>query len=205
MLDAPEMAASTDASFRTAPRLSTPSLLKKLLEAATAASDADREQARGTLENALALLTAGHDSRDAPRQCPQRGGLAPWQARQVAAYIRDNIGATLRASELSRLARLSHSHFSRAFKVSFHETLTSYIMRQRISLAQDKMLTTDHALSRIALECGLCDQAHFSRVFRRIVGLTPSLWRRLFASDVALLATSGDSPTAERPQGFCHG
>jgi AraC family transcriptional regulator len=205
MLDAPEMAAGTDAGFRTAPRLSTPSLLKKLFEAATAASDADREQARGTLENALALLTAGHDSSDAPRQCPPRGGLAPWQAKHVAVYIRDNIGTTLRASELSKLTRLSYSHFNRAFKVSFHETLTSYIMRQRINLAQDKMLTTDHALSRIALECGLCDQAHFSRMFRRMVGLTPMLWRRIFASDVALQATSRDFSRAQRPQGFGHG
>lgn len=205
MLDAPEIAASIDASFRAAPRLSTLSLLKKLLEAATAASDAHREQARGTLENALAVFTAGHDFCDASRQCPPGAGLAPWQVRHVTAYIRDNIGATLRASEISRLARLSHSHFSRAFKVSFHETLTCYIMRQRIRLAQDKMLTTDHALSRIALECGLCDQAHFSRMFRRIVGLTPSVWRRLFASDVAVQSTGGDFSKTERPQRFCHG
>lgn len=205
MLDGAEMAASTDAGFRTAPRLSTPGLLKKLLEAASAASDADREQVRGTLEDALALLTAGHDFRNARRPCPARGGLAPWQARHVAAYIRDNIGATLRASEISKLVRLSYSHFSRAFKVSFHETLTSYVMRQRISVAQDKMLATDHALSRIALECGLCDQAHFSRMFRRIVGLTPRLWRRQFASDVAFQATGRDLSTADGPRGFCHG
>lgn len=204
MLAAPQIAASTDAGLRTAPRLSTLSLLKKLLEAATAASDADREQARGTLENALAVLTAGHDFSDAPRQCPPGAGLAPWQVRHVTAYIRDNIGATLRASAISRLARLSHSHFSRAFKVSFHETLTSYIMRQRIRLAQDKMLTTDHALSRIALECGLCDQAHFSRVFRRIVGLTPSLWRRLFAYDGTPQATGRDFSKVER-RALCHG
>jgi AraC family transcriptional regulator len=192
MLDVLEMTAGSVARFRTAPRLSTSCLLKKLLEAATAAIDADREQAHCALENALALLTAGRDSSDAPRQFPPRGGLAPWQAKRVASYMRDNIGATLRAGELSRLVRLSYSHFNRAFKMSFHETLTSYIIRRRINLAQDKMLSTDHALSRIALECGLCDQAHFSRTFRRIVGLTPRLWRRLFTSDVALKGTSRD-------------
>lgn len=109
-----------------------------------------------------------------------RGGLAPWQARRVAAYVRENIGTSLRASELSKLVRLSYSHFNRAFKVSFRQTPTSYIMRQRVMLAQEKMLTTAQSLSQVALECGLCDQAHFSRMFRRIVGQSPKLWRIQF-------------------------
>jgi AraC family transcriptional regulator len=183
MLDASEFAARTNVSLGTSPGLSTPGLLERLVEAAAAAIDANREMACSTLERTLVLLTADRDPGEAQRRCPQRGGLAPWQARRVAAYVREHIGAPLRASELSKLVRLSYSHFNRAFKVSFRETPTSYIMRQRMSLAQEKMLTTDHALSRVALECGLCDQAHFSRMFRRIVGLSPRLWRRQFASE----------------------
>ena len=184
MLDAAELAVSADVGLSAPLGLSTPNLLERLVEAATAASDCSREKARSALEDPLALLTASHDSSDAPRRCPPRGGLAPWQARRVAAYVRDNIGTCLRASELSKLVRLSYSHFNRTFKVSFHEAPTLYIMRQRMSLAQEKMLTTCHSLSRVALECGLCDQAHFSRMFRRIVGLSPRLWRRQFASDL---------------------
>jgi transcriptional regulator GlxA family with amidase domain len=60
-------------------------------------------------------------------------------------------------------ARCEVGHFNRAFKASFHETLTSHIMRQRVSLAQEKMLTTDRALSRIALEC-VCATKHISAV-----------------------------------------
>jgi transcriptional regulator GlxA family with amidase domain len=184
MLDAVKLGAGADAGLRASRSLNAPqALLEKLIEAATAASDGNAEKAVSTLENALALLTAGRDSADALRRCPPRGGLAPWQARRVAAYVRDNIGATLRASELATLVRLSYSHFNRAFKVSFHETPTSYIMRQRIGVAQEKMLATDHALSRVALECGLCDQAHFSRMFRRIVGLSPWQWRRQYSSE----------------------
>jgi AraC family transcriptional regulator len=165
-----------------APALDTPGLLASLVDAAAAANDGDREKARFSLENALALLAAGGRAGDDLRHGLPRGGLAPWQARRVAAYVRDNIGTSLRASELSRLVRLSYSHFNRAFKVSFRQTPTAYIMRQRVSLAQEKMLTTAHSLSRVALECGLCDQAHFSRMFRRIVGQSPRLWRRQFVS-----------------------
>jgi AraC family transcriptional regulator len=184
MLDAPAPSARIGEGLRAPQGSSAPGLLERLVEAARAAIDANREKALNQLEYVLALLAAGRDSSDALRQCPPRGGLAPWQAKRVATYVRDNISTSLRARDLSRLVRLSYSHFNRAFKVSFHETPTSYIMRQRMSLAQQKMLTTDHALSRVALECGLCDQAHFSRMFRRFVGLSPRLWRRQFASDL---------------------
>lgn len=160
----------------------TRALLARLVEAATAASTSDRDNVRSTLENALALFAVGREPIETVRGRPPRGGLAPWQAKRVAAYVRDRIGATLRARELASLVRLSYSHFNRAFKVSFHETPTSYIMRQRVQLAQEKMLSTGHPLSRVALECGLCDQAHFSRMFRRVVGQSPRLWRRQYAS-----------------------
>ena len=40
------------------------------------------------------------------------------------------------------------------------------------------MLTTRFTLSEIALSCGMSDQSHFTRSFRRIVGETPHLWRQ---------------------------
>ncbi len=162
----------------------TPGLLARLVEAAAGASLSDREKARSRLQDALALLTTSPEA--GSRALAPRGGLAPWQVRRVAAYVHVHIGTSLRTSELAKLVRLSYSHFNRAFKVSFQETPTAYVMRQRMRLAQDKMLTTGHPLSQVALECGLCDQAHFSRMFRRIVGESPRLWRRQFASDLAL-------------------
>ena len=185
MLGAAKLGVSADARLEAVRGLSTPDVLKRLIEAATAATDGISEKALSTLEDALALLTAGRDTGSAPQRSPPRGGPAPWQARRVAAYVRDNIGTGVRAGELAALVRLSYSHFNRAFKVSFHETPTSYIMRQRITLAQQKMLATDHALSRVALECGLCDQAHFSRMFRRIVGLSPWQWRRRHSAEAS--------------------
>ena len=182
--DSLELTSRINGSLEGSITAESPGLLARLVEAAAAASVSDREKARSRLQDALAVLTTSPEAGSRARA--PRGGLAPWQARRVAAYVHVHIGTSLRTSELAKLVRLSYSHFNRAFKVSFQETPTAYIMRQRMRLAQDKMLTTGHPLSRVALECGLCDQAHFSRMFRRVVGESPRLWRRQFASDLAL-------------------
>ncbi|WP_457354340.1 helix-turn-helix domain-containing protein [Sphingomonas sp. UYP23] len=50
--------------------------------------------------------------------------------------------------------------------------------------AQMLMLHTDDTLSHIACACGLTDQAHLTRLFRRMVGETPLVWRRAWGEPV---------------------
>jgi AraC family transcriptional regulator len=111
-----------------------------------------------------------------------RGGLAPWKLKRVDDYIAANLGSTILVVDLARIAQQSVSHFSRTFRRSVGHTPHGYVMRQRMRRAQDIMLSSEHALSRIALECGMSDQAHFSRAFRKLVGTSPSAWRRQFSS-----------------------
>jgi transcriptional regulator GlxA family with amidase domain len=107
-----------------------------------------------------------------------RGGLAPWQIRKVVSFIESHLDATIRLDALSELSRLSTSYFTRAFRESFGISPHAYVIQQRIQRAQGMMLSTDEPLSQIAIACGLCDQAHFSKLFRRIVGASPNAWRR---------------------------
>jgi AraC-like DNA-binding protein len=108
----------------------------------------------------------------------KKGGLAPWQVRVTKAYIEHNIDQVVRIEDLAAVTRLSASYLSAAFRRSFGEPPHSYLVRQRIERAQHLMLTTDEPLSRVARACGLCDQAHFSKLFRRAVGVAPNIWRR---------------------------
>jgi len=107
-----------------------------------------------------------------------RGGLAGWQKRRVLEHVDRYLESSLLADDLAAIVRLSTGHFSRAFKISMGETPHSYIIRCRIRRAQSLMLETNDTLSQIACACGLTDQAHLTRLFRRIVGTTPMLWRR---------------------------
>jgi AraC-like DNA-binding protein len=43
------------------------------------------------------------------------------------------------------------------------------------------LLTAEDSVCQISLACGMCDQAHLTRVFRRVVGESPTAWRRLHA------------------------
>jgi AraC family transcriptional regulator len=154
----------------------------QLLAKAITTFDSDRETAKACLQQAAKLLQVSKN-REGQRENESRalrGGLPPWQVKRVATFIESNIHSRLLVTDLACLVQLSTSHFSRTFKESFGETALAYITRQRIRRAQHIMLSSADTLAQIALDCGMCDQAHFTRVFRKIVGINPSTWRRQF-------------------------
>jgi len=154
----------------------------KLLDEAGRALGRDSEAARSGIARAVALLIAARDRSDLPADrpagAPSRGGLAPWQIRLVRTHIEAHLDTAIRIEDLTVITRLSPSYFSSAFRRSFGETPHAYLVRRRIVRAQELMLMTDEPLSQIALACGLCDQAHLSKLFRRATNMTPNLWRR---------------------------
>ena len=134
----------------------------------------------------VARLAALLHERLAPPPAPpvaNRGGLGPWQENRILHHIDGNIGNSIGSHELAALLSLSVGHFCRAFKSSFSTTPHAYILSRRIQRAKEIMIEGDLPLSQIALDCGFSDQAHFCRVFRQLTGLTPSGWRRVWASE----------------------
>lgn len=105
-------------------------------------------------------------------------GLVPWQVNRVTAHVIDHIADQITIDDLARLVNLSPSYFSAVFKITFGVSPHNYVLQQRIEYAKKQMLFSENSFSEIALACGLSDQAHLSRTFRRITGMTPSAWRR---------------------------
>jgi AraC family transcriptional regulator len=142
----------------------------------------DRTSAAARLQRAQAMLHGGDGTSQQRVENEVRRGLAPWQVRKVLAHIEANLGAQMRNKDLAAVARLSEYHFNVAFRNSIGESPHGYIIRRRVERAQGLMLSTEKPLSEIALECGLADQAHFTRLFRSIVGESPAAWRRARAN-----------------------
>ena len=178
--------------------------LAGLLASATAALYTDRRRAKSCIQRAAELLgiDLGLEQDGAvENSCPQ-GALAPWQVKRIKSYIESQLDSSIRATELADVVQLSTSHFFRAFRKTFGETPVVYIMRQRIQRAQELMLASRRPLSEVALECGMCDQAHFCRVFRRFVGTNPTAWRRQFPVGPAdCLKRAVFAGSTQRPEG----
>ena len=173
-------------------------MVSKLLAAATATLDTDRDAAKACIQRAADLVrrTCSRESKEVRGSSAARGGLALWQKRRVAAYIAANLSSCIRAADLAHAAALSTGHFFRAFRESFGEPPLAYVTRQRIRRCQELLLSSHASLSEIALDCGMCDQPHLTRVFRRIVGVNPGAWRRQLTQHAASENGRGQSAPA---------
>jgi AraC family transcriptional regulator len=158
------------------PSCSRPSFAKAvdIFDDVRRAAERNPEGAHAAASRLVTLLTPSSQS----ASTGARGALAPWQKRKVNRYLAETLEQTLYVEDLASQVSLSVSHFYRAFKESFGTTPHMHIIRLRPELAQRLMLTTEEPLSRIALACGMADQAHLSKLFRRRVGKSPGAWRR---------------------------
>lgn len=72
-------------------------------------------------------------------------------------------------------------HVAQAFRRHFGYTVGDLVRRRRIDRSLELMTTTTAPLAEIAAVVGFSDQSHMSRVFRRMVGVAPGLFRRSLA------------------------
>jgi len=137
----------------------------------------DRQDIIDTVRNVGANLLTDPLRQVHARVSPH-GGLAPHALRKVCAYMRETIARRIDLEELSRIAKLSSSHFSRAFKQSMGITPHQYLSWQRVQLAARMLRDTDQPLADVCLAVGCCDQSHFTRLFSKMMGETPGAYRR---------------------------
>ena len=109
---------------------------------------------------------------------PARGGLAQWQVKRACERLESDLGGKLPLAQIAAGFGLSVSHFSRAFRISTGLPPHQWLLRQRVKAAKQLMTVRDLPLSEIAISAGFANQAHFTRVFSAVAGVSPGAWRR---------------------------
>jgi AraC family transcriptional regulator len=117
-----------------------------------------------------------------------REGAPPNTAKQVSALPRHilrrviermhNLDTELSLPVLAKESGYSRVHFVRMFRTATGYTPHNYLLKLRVDRARELLASPTLSLTDIALECGFSSHSHLSRVFRQVLGATPSEYRR---------------------------
>jgi transcriptional regulator GlxA family with amidase domain len=103
--------------------------------------------------------------------------LQRWRLKRVYEFVEANLQQPIPLAALAGAAGLSRMHFAASFRAATGLRPHDYVIRRRIQQAQALLQGGDTSIVDVALSVGFQTQAHFTTVFKRIVGLTPQRWR----------------------------
>ena len=96
---------------------------------------------------------------------------------KVTAYIKAHYSEKLSLAGIAEHVYLSKSYLSKIFKEEMHCSLTDYINRIRVEKSKLLMLDPRLSLVEVAAASGFDNQSYFTKVFRRVTGVSPGKYR----------------------------
>ena len=101
--------------------------------------------------------------------------------RSCEQWLKDNFKKTHAVSRVSEQAKIPERTLKRRFKAATGSSLIEYIQNLRIEQAKSLLEAGSMPVEEISAEVGYEDASFFRRLFKRLTGLTPSQYRRMFA------------------------
>ena len=134
------------------------------------------------------LMASLSDSKDQPARSlvmPQSQSThtetnKPARTATALRYININFCERIQLADAADICGMTLFEFSRAFKREQGLTFRDYILQRRIHAAALALRASDASILDVAFSVGFNDPSHFSRLFRRTMGVTPSIYRRTF-------------------------
>ncbi|GER91352.1 hypothetical protein KDW_55140 [Dictyobacter vulcani] len=105
-------------------------------------------------------------------------GLSARQMRRLETFIQERLSQDLTLEELAEQTGFSPYYFARIFRQTTGESPHQFVLRQRIERAQQLLAQRNISLVQVALESGFTNQSHFTRTFKRYLGMTPRAYRQ---------------------------
>jgi AraC-like DNA-binding protein len=114
--------------------------------------------------------------------------LMPWEATETAAfatfqrcrqYIRSHCGRLKSLDQVALECHVDRAYLCRIFQRFARQTPYQFLLRLKMNLAAERLQDPATLVKEVAFELGFVDPFHFSRVFKRLFGLSPEAFRRL--------------------------
>lgn len=97
---------------------------------------------------------------------------------QAISHMEKHFAEDLRLEEMAELAHMSPTYFSSVFKLVKGMGFSDYLNYLRILKATQLLVETDKSVTEIVFEAGYNNVAHFNKTFKKLVGITPTEYRK---------------------------
>lgn len=109
----------------------------------------------------------------------KNGKKIPSWVKELKDIIQDQIDTSITLKQLSQDVNINPAYLSREFSKYFNNlSFGDYLRKLRIEKAIEYLEQSDHSLTRIAYLTGFSDQSHFTRIFKKHMGRSPSEYRK---------------------------
>lgn len=96
------------------------------------------------------------------------------KVEKVIQYMHQNINTRVTVTELSELVQLSASYLSRTFKETTGYSIIEYFNKIKIDKAKEQLIEGGKKVKEVARELGFIDEFYFSRIFKKLEGISPA-------------------------------
>lgn len=93
-------------------------------------------------------------------------------------YMETHLDENISVHEVAKISGYSYYHFTRIFQSVLGENIGNYIQKRRLSSASQKLLYSDRKIIDIAIESGFNSSESFSRAFKNVYQVSPSIYRQ---------------------------
>ncbi|MDR7869258.1 MAG: AraC family transcriptional regulator [Tissierellaceae bacterium] len=93
-------------------------------------------------------------------------------------YMNEYYNSNITIAEICKSIYISPCHFQRIFKKYMDQTPYNYLMELRVNKAKERILEDSISMEEVARLCGFVSAAHFSSVFKRMEGVSPTEFKR---------------------------
>lgn len=105
------------------------------------------------------------------------------EVQKVISFIETRYADDVSLQDAADHVSMSPNYISSLFKKELGVTFIDYLIQCRVERAKELLLETDRKVYEIAEQVGLENQSYFSRIFKKVTGVTPRSFRRRFYED----------------------
>ena len=98
-------------------------------------------------------------------------------------YITNNVSLNLSVKDVADYVHLSPEYFTKLFKKEVGQNIKSYILQVKVEIAKDLLGNPNIPISMVALDLGYSNFSHFTQVFKKLEGITPTDYRKNILGD----------------------